>query len=45
MIRVDGALDAHKCLVVPPHGEIDDGFHDGIRQAVGMSGRDVFCNV
>ena len=45
MIRVDGTLDAHKRLGVPPDGEIDDGFHDGIRQPVGMPWRDVFGDV
>ena len=45
MIRVDCALDAHKSLGVPPHGEIDDRFNDGIRQPVGMPWRNVFGNV
>ncbi|MBQ6008899.1 MAG: AAA family ATPase, partial [Kiritimatiellae bacterium] len=45
MIRVDGALDAHESLAVPPDGEIDDGFHNGVRQAVGMPRGDVFSNV
>ena len=45
MVRMDGTLDANKCLAVAPYGKVDDGFHNGIRQPVGMPWRDVFGDV